>query len=147
MREARVDDIRTLRLECREIALNMLAASDAIPSVRTEILKTELQRRISDPLQSLISGSKGDVRDLAKSIAFDSGVVAALLGVFTGFDPRTTVLSAVGAAIASIGRRMMESSSTPGHLSLLRDGLIATEQQYAELRQRLFALTLPEVSA
>lgn len=147
MCQARADDIHRLRAECRDIALTMLAASDAIPSVRTEILRNELKRRISDPLQALTGESKGELQEFAKSVVIDSSFVAAILSVFTGFDPRTTAVGAASAAVASIGRRMLASSSTPGHLSLLRDGLVATEKQYAEIRQHLLALTLPEVSA
>jgi hypothetical protein len=145
MREGRADDIARLRSECKDVAVSMLGASGEIPSVRTEILRRELQNRIADPLQALASTSKRQVREVAKSVVFDSTVIGTIFGMLTNFDPRTIGLSVVSAAVASIGRQMLESPSAPGHLCLLRDGLIATEGQYAELRRHLLALSVSEV--
>jgi hypothetical protein len=145
MREARADDIARLRSECKDVAVTMLGASSEIPSVRTEILRRELQNRIVDPLQALAGTSKRQVREVAKSVVFDSTVVGAVFAVFTSFDPRTIGMSVVSAAVASIGRQMLESPSAPGHLCLLRDGLIATEGEYAELRRHLLTLAASEV--
>jgi hypothetical protein len=145
MCRARNQDIRSLRAECRTVALNVLAVSDASPWVREEILRRELQQRIIDPLEALGSSYNRDLRKVGKSVLLDSGVVAALLGVFSGFDPRTVMLATGGAAIASIGRQMLESTSPPGHLTLLRDGLIATENEYAQMRRRLLEVTTAEV--
>jgi hypothetical protein len=145
MRERRADDIARLRSECKNVAVSMLGVSGEIPSVRTEILRRELQNRISDPLQALASTSKRQVREVAKSVVFDSTVIGTIFGMLTNFDPRTIGLSVVSAAVASIGRQMLESPSAPGHLCLLRDGLIATEGEYAELRRHLLTLAASEV--
>jgi len=145
MRQARRDDILALRDQCRAVALNVLAASDALPSVREEILRRELQERIADPLRGLTSSPGRDARGIGISVLLDSGVVGALLGVFSGFDPRTVLTATGAAAVASIGRRMFESSNLPGHLTLLRDGLIATEGEYAQMRADLLEITIGEV--
>jgi hypothetical protein len=99
MCRARNQDIRSLRAECRAVALNVLAASDASSRVREEILRRELQQRIIDPLETLDSSYNRDLRKVGKSVLLDSGVVAALLGVFSGFDPRTVMLATGGAAM------------------------------------------------
>jgi hypothetical protein len=146
MRQARRDDILALRSECRTVALNVLAASDALPRIREEILRRELQERISDPLQGLISSAGQRTRGIGTSVLFDSGVVGAILGIFSGFDPRTILVATAGAAVASIGRQMFESPASPGHLALLRDGLIATEKEYAQMRHALLEVTIGEVT-
>jgi hypothetical protein len=145
MRQARRDDILALRAQCRAVALSVLAASDALPSVREEILRRELQERIADPLRGLTSSAEWDARNISISVLLDSSVVGALLGILSGFDPRAMLTATAAAAVASIGRRMFESSNSPGHLTLLRDGLIATEGEYAQMRRDLLEITVGEV--
>lgn len=146
MRVARADDIAKIRSECKDIAVSMLATSGETSGIRTEILRRELQHRIADPLEALTSESQISMRELTKDVIFDSSVVGAILAVFTNFDPRVTAISIAGATLASIGRRIVAPPSAPSHLGLLRDGLIATEGEYAALRHHLLSVAAADVS-
>lgn len=146
--EQKQHEIIFLKGECGHIAREVMLLPTKDIKIQQDVLREAIQRRITEPLISLLDKPRQETLTFLRDFVLDSSVIAGLLSMFYSSDTKNLATAFASAAI-SAGVRFVLSYQARQHVKapkLLIEGMRKNRVSYLQLQAHLSNINMSQLT-